>query len=768
MGGLISGWRRRRLFASPSRNRRSVPEWLWIPFAGVAAFLGLLAALRALGVDGPNWYLWLTDPRQPIVPAVFLGSIVAAAALYGRSRNTPGRVIGVLTVTAFAISALVLGLASYINCAPDGPPFFEPLIWVLSGSSADPWGAAPGCPVQPPLAHHLGRLCALWGALASVLGVVAAVLRRQTDRWLALWAKRSVVVIGASPQAAAMVRVVAANRSSGAALLVVDHTGDEAFVSTVRALGGRVLAAESVDADILHRLVTTRGRISAEAVHVIEERVPEALATFSEMAKALDRAQPNEAVMTRVLLRIDDPWAAENWRRTAISPQRAWLADALSATEQTARAIVARIELIGARRLVMAGEGDLASAVLAEVAHSERERRVLNPQQDAPGLEVTLVGTGASRLAAEHSAQQARFGNDSGIADLKVIGDPATDPVLVAAGRDELTTLLVIAESHPELNRPTRLAGHLPEVTILAVDPASSEIPEQPLVGRLTSFGVGLLTGHEPPEDHWTRMARLLHTAYVAQLGQGVGARPSTRAWPELPTFYRDSNLRQVHSLISGVTLLGRSWAAEGAGEELTEAEIAYLSRREHESWRRFYLANGWRPAPVRDDSRLQHDWLVDWEALPAAARERTAGGVGRALALLDTAGYRSRRQHTLMPFRRRGEVLAERLEEPWQWRTESGATMRAAPGDWRVTDPETSRQWSADPAAFAASHEQLDKSRFRRRGTVLARPAHLGERIDTLEGQAMADPGDWLVEGDLQERWLVPGERFRDAYEAV
>jgi len=120
------------------------------------------------------------------------------------------------------------------------------------------------------------------------------------------------------------------------------------------------------------------------------------------------------------------------------------------------------------------------------------------------------------------------------------------------------------------------------------------------------------------------------------------------------------------------------------------------------------------------------------------------------------------------MPFRRRGEVLAERLEEPWQWRTESGATMRAAPGDWRVTDPETGRQWSADPAAFAASHEQLDKSRFRRRGTVLARPAHLGERIDTLEGQAMADPGDWLVEGDLQERWLVPGERFRDAYEAV
>ena len=768
MTGVIAGWRRRRLFASPTRKRRAVPRWAWLPFAVLATLLGLLAALRALGLDGPDWLLWLTDPRQPVVPAVFLGSIVAAAGLYGRARHVAGRVIGVLSLSAFAVGALVLGLASYVNCAPQGLPFFEPLTWVLSGNGAEPWGAGPGCPTHTPLAAHLARLCTLWGALAGVVGIVVASMRRQIDRWRAFWSRRSVVIMGSAPQVAPVVRVLAAALAPKTALVLVASGGDETFLANTRTMGGRVLASDTVDAEALTRVLTTRGRICAESVHVTEERVPEALAGFARVALALDAAKANEAMVTRVLVRIDDPWAAENWRRATISPQRAWLADALSATEQTARAIVARIELIGARRLVLAGQGDLAAAVLAEVARTERERRVLTPTQRLDPLEVTLVGTAAAQLAADHSAQQARFGNDSGIDSVRVIDDPASDPVLVVAGRSELTTLLVIADPVPALNRPTRLAGQLPEVTILAVDPASTEMPEQPLLGRLTSFGIALLSGQDPPEDHWTRMARLLHTAYLNQLGDAVGSRPSAQPWAELPQFFRDSNLRQVHSLFSGVALLGRTWAAQGTGEQLDPAEIDFLSRREHDSWRRFYLANGWRQAAVRDDSRLYHDWLVEWDKLPPPARVRTTGSVRRALALLDVAGYRSERETRLLPFRRLGEVRATRAERPLTWHTESGATMRAAAGDWLLTDPQTSRQWSADPQAFAAAHEPLGGDRYRRTGFVQARPAHLHEQVATLEGPAVAAPGDWLVEGDLHERWLVPAARFAAAYEAV
>ncbi|MFT4225217.1 hypothetical protein [Micropruina sp.] len=768
MSGLISSRRRRRLFAAPVHGRRPIPRWSWAPFAVLAGGLALLTALRALGLDGPQWYLWLTDPRQPFVPAVFLGSIVAAAALYGRSRNAAGRVVGVISVSAFAVAAVLLGLVSYLHCSTDGPPFFDQLIWVLSGNGADPWGSAPGCPVQPPLAHHLARLCALWGALASVLGVVAAMLRRQLDRWLAARADRAIVVLGASEQAAAMVRAVAADRSPSTALLVVDHTGDEAFAATVRSMGGRVVAAEGVDADLLRSLLTRRGRIAVETVQIIEERVPEALSTFAQIAKVLDGAEPNPALVSRVQLRIDDPWAAENWRRTVTGTDRTWLADALSATEQTARALVARLDRVQAERLVLAGRGDLAAAVLAELARAERQRRVLRVDRTAARLQVTVVDEGAAEFVAEHTAQQARFGNDPGLAEVKVVARPATDAVLIAEAAGELNTVLVIADDGPELNRPTRLAGQLPRVTILAVDPASSEFPDQPLVGRLTSFGVGLLSGDEPPEDHWTRIARLLHAAYLGQLGDAVGSRPSSRPWAELPTFYRQSNLRQVHTLLTGVAQLGRTWAAEGAGEELSAAEIDFLSRAEHESWRRFHTAHGWRPGPRRDDSRLVHDWLVDWDALPPAARMRTIAGVRRSLALLDTAGYRSQRMRTLAPFRRRGEVRATRLSETHHWRTESGAEMTGVAGDWLVTDPDTGRQWTADQRAFASGHERIEGDRYRRTGTVLARPAHLGEHVDTIEGPALGQPGEWLVQGSLDERWLVPTARFRAAYEPV
>ena len=120
-------------------------------------------------------------------------------------------------------------------------------------------------------------------------------------------------------------------------------SGDEAFAATARSMGGRVVAADGVDADLLRSLLTRRGRIAVETVQIIEERVPEALSTFAQIARVLDNAEPNPALVSRVQLRIDDPWAAENWRRTVTGTERTWLADALSATEQTARALVARL-----------------------------------------------------------------------------------------------------------------------------------------------------------------------------------------------------------------------------------------------------------------------------------------------------------------------------------------------------------------------------------------------------------------------------------------
>jgi hypothetical protein len=103
-------------------------------------------------------------------------------------------------------------------------------------------------------------------------------------------------------------------------------------------------------------------------------------------------------------------------------------------------------------------------------------------------------------------------------------------------------------------------------------------------------------------------------------------------------------------------------------------------------------------------------------------------------------------------------------LTEPWAWTTEGGDRMQAAAGDWRVTSPE-GRQWSVAPDVFAATYAPLGQGRFRRTGTVAARPAQRDQQVTTLEGKSHAGGNDWLVVGPAGEMWVVPDDQFRTTY---
>ncbi len=115
--------------------------------------------------------------------------------------------------------------------------------------------------------------------------------------------------------------------------------------------------------------------------------------------------------------------------------------------------------------------------------------------------------------------------------------------------------------------------------------------------------------------------------------------------------------------------------------------------------------------------------------------------------------------------YRRCGEVTAERRDYRWTWKTDAGASLVAEPGDWAVAgDVGHERCVSAD--VFEATHEWIEQGRYRRIGTVLARPATAGEVVATLEGEIIAQPGDWIVEGTRGERWPVSAVRFSATYE--
>ncbi len=68
------------------------------------------------------------------------------------------------------------------------------------------------------------------------------------------------------------------------------------------------------------------------------------------------------------------------------------------------------------------------------------------------------------------------------------------------------------------------------------------------------------------------------------------------------------------------------------------------------------------------------------------------------------------------------------------------------------------------DPA-FRDSHTLLGGDAWLRTGTFRAWRVSETLVLRTLEGQAVAQPGDWVVEGSRGERWPVTDEQFRRTY---
>lgn len=105
-------------------------------------------------------------------------------------------------------------------------------------------------------------------------------------------------------------------------------------------------------------------------------------------------------------------------------------------------------------------------------------------------------------------------------------------------------------------------------------------------------------------------------------------------------------------------------------------------------------------------------------------------------------------------------------MSEAWTWTTDSGEVMTAQPGDWKVRDAAGVRSVAA--GVFERSYQSVGPGRYRRTGVFRARRAIQDEVVETLEGQAVVHPGDWVVEGAGGEQWPVPAEHFARSYEEI
>ena len=730
------------------------------------------------------------NPRAwwPVALQLALGA--AAFGAYYLPRRNETRSFSLLVTGGLGISTIVLGVFGAWNCTSNESPFFAPLaiaLALLLGNAPSFTGACENLPL--PLALQAGRLFGPLLLVITALGIAATLFRAQLDRLVVRFSRSLVVVVGLNEEALPLVRRLATDLPRRTVLTVL-VTGESPLVRLTRQIGARVVVCDLDDPRALRVLVLRKHRFKVQALYLVSADVSANLSWARRFRDIADTSQISSTEPPpRITARIDDPWQAEYWRRTNAyrtptggrSESVRWVSDALSVHEVTAALLVGHVQSHQHDRLAVVGGSPLALAICAELAQRQREGSVLASQARPSFAELVLVGPGASELRAQHQIRQERFGNPAEAAAISVASIEATETDLASLLESDAAPAVIFTDdSGPTRGdgpSPTLLAARHPTWTIYVFDSTTRGLVPRPIMERLFPFGLTI----EPPEgaavDSWERAARVVHNAYLNSLGdQRDSTKPAQRPWAELPPLYRASNVRLVTATLAGAESVGRTWGpipadrADAATTGVPPDQLREMARLEHESWRRFYLEQGWTYGPRRDDARQVHNALLPWDQLSAEYRDRALGNVRDALSTLYVLGYRSWTaplDRCWVPVARRGEVHATVLESDWRWQTRSGEWLQARAGDYQVRNG-SGEAWSVDREIFTRSYEHVAGDRWRRTGEVFAQPALPGELVISLEGPDTAGEGDWLIRGAAGEQWLTSADHFAENYERV
>ncbi len=771
----------------------SAPGRRWRPAAAAVVWLYALLlvwlVVTAFNPEArtlaPSVVSWLATPGSVGAMTVALAmSAVAFAALVATRWRASVRVPFLLSVWC-AGAALPLAIAAYLPCSGSAPPFWDALsnsFALFLGSFERPFGPGEVCAYPVPLALQLARLLAILATLTGATSVLFSLYRSQLDRLAMLRARRLVAVIGSDESSwPVLQRLVRSGDPSQRTVLLTSDPGSVA--ERARAIGVLVLRTGSDDPLGLREGFRWGRTVRCYLLS------PDAAVNRSR-AMLLRRIVPGlEQQPTRrltVIARIDDPWHADDFRKRFIGDP-GFVFDAIGSHEATAEALIGRIrQLPAVSHLLLVGGGPLALALLAELSQLGRELQFLDEGASLP--QVWLLDPESEDLVADHRVRQQRFASD--LLQLSPVPGPAgltqLDAALGRVGAESGSPVVVI--THGDTRLGTRLAVRRPDLPIFELSAGDRPLfGDEPVVGRLAAFTLALSQPSGRSADAWERAARAIHERYRRRF-------PDARlavAWEELPEFFRESNRRQLASILDGMAALGRTWSPAGAerasidearssspeaevriGEgrrlfELGAAELTSLAESEHESWRKHYLADGWRHGEVRDDGKRRHPDLLPWSQLDAAARAKTEAGVVDSLFQLRALGYRAVRAPTDLgwaSYQRVGQVQATRLGEPMAWRSGGGAELTGAAGDWLVTDESGGRRTVTD-RSFRASHGHLEADLWSRTGYVEARPVVPGEIVETQEGAEVAGSSGWVLRDGDDNQWIVGDEHFRAGY---
>jgi hypothetical protein len=514
----------------------------------------------------------------------------------------------------------------------------------------------------------------------------------------------------------------------------------------------------------------------------------------------VDRSKGGRARIP-LTVRIDDPWQAEVWRRSFLaSTERSWVADAVGRYEVSAAKLVRHLttqrvdtaDMAPPSTVVLCGLYPLTYALASELAQLQRELQLYEKAGVVRPTNVIIFAKGAQSFVDDHEIRQGRMAPDGTMLPVAARDEePTVDRIAkFLDGKDPASCAIVLGDDSMD-TQGTRLASRFPKLRVYLASAASTSLVDISIVGHLYSCPINLELDPDAPQDVWERAAELIHEQYSSGTARDT---PATRPWQDLDPFIRQSNRRQLLNALWMVeTMADHTWNSLEEPEQadplpddfrtrepleqlailgFDQPTVERMVRAEHEDWRSYYEEAGWKYADDRVDARRQHDKLLPWDEMVKRKPEfvhNSYRSLASTLMNLRNLGYRSvpRAADALewRQYRRLGEVTAEKRSSEWTWTTRTGEVMHAKPGDWVVTD-DGGNERSVAADAFEATHEVAGPGRYRRSGTVLARRATRQEVIKTLEGDAVAHKGDWIVLGSQGESWPLPDEQFTESYE--
>jgi hypothetical protein len=758
------------------------------------------------------WRVWLR-PGNISLPIIFAALWLAALLCYWHPRRLQQQVVGITAVVAMVLIGGVLTTASLVPCDRGQTPSAV-AGWVLDLYVGNPPSFPIGaCTLPPSLAYQLGGPVSLAATLIGALTVAVVLWRQPVDRLRARWVRDATIVTGLDHMTLPLLQRLA-QTFRPASIVVIEPDASHPLLDEARATGAHIMIGQPSSPRVLLPVIAGRRGCALRRLYALQGDVADNEAVLAATKTILRRYQPDPDHQPHLVARIDDPRHADHWRGWHMGRSSRWFEDALSAHESTASGLLDQVFRTRARQLLLCGDSTLALAILRELARRAWERRQLaaaaasgngnsasrTDTADHPGSgqqfmaslpmrSVVLLDRRAADLRREYLAT-CPAPMVQATCEVNAEAVPWTNELLgtldALPAADAASTAVVIAESLSErgmheAGRVARLHPGIPVFMLTSEGAGTSGA----IFDLLHPFQRALLVDGQLPEDTWTRVARHWHECYRLSHPPGPG-NPRTltsRPWADLDDFIRQDNILQLRSIMTEVVARGRRWVpgravVPGSFIELSEPDVEAIARAEHTRWYQRRLAAGWSAAGPEKHSvarrraasraTLVNARVVPWADLPADERRQGTEYLRSQFSQLEDVGF-----VPVVPpggppeaaeFRRTGTVRARRLHARRLWTRRSGEELYGDAGDWRVVDGAGDERTVRD-LEFRESHESLGGDIWLRTGNYRAWRVSETQVLRTMEGRAIAQPGDWVVEGARGERWPVTDDQFRRSY---